>query len=45
MVTQFFGFLGIIYSFRQSYIKEIELMLVAREIYTGILGKNYLGYR
>ena len=29
----------------QRYIKEIKLLLVAQEIYSGILGKNYLGYR
>ena len=36
---------GIYKSLDQRYIKEIELLLVAREIYSGILGKNYLGYR
>ena len=29
----------------QRYIKEIDLLQVAREIYRGILGKNSLGYR
>ena len=29
----------------QRYIKEIELLLVAREIYSGIIGKNYLDYK
>ena len=29
----------------QRYIKEIEFLLVAQEIYSGILGKNDLGYR
>ena len=28
----------------QWYLKNMDLLLVAREIYSGILGKNYLDY-